>query len=77
MVHTLGNGTLSLDYPRSKALSGSTGRVEWTTNLSGWSTANVTDSLLTENATHETRRATVPIEANETKKFLRLRVTTP
>lgn len=77
MIHTLGNGNLTMDYPRSKALSGSSGRVEWTTNFSGWSTANVTDSLLSENATHETRRATVPIAPGETKKFLRLRVTTP
>jgi subtilisin-like proprotein convertase family protein len=77
LVHTLGNGTLAMDYPRSKALSGSSGRVEWTTNLSGWSTANVTDSLLSENATHETRRATVPISPSDSKKFLRLRVTTP
>lgn len=74
MIHTLANETLTLDYPRSKALSGSSGSVEWTTTFSTWSTANVTDSLLSENATHETRRATLPILPGETKKFLRLRV---
>ncbi len=77
IVFDAGDGVLSMDYPRSKALSGSSGRVEWTSDFSGWSTANVTDSLLTENATHETRRATVPVESGDSKKFLRLRVTTP
>jgi subtilisin-like proprotein convertase family protein len=70
-------GNLTMDYPRSKALSGSSGRAEWTASFSGWSTANVTDSLVTENGTHEIRRATVPIQQGESKKFLRLRVTTP
>jgi hypothetical protein len=77
MSPALSNGTLSMDYPRSKSLSGSSGRVEWTTNFSGWSTANVTDTLLSQNATHENRRAIVPIDPGESKKFLRLRVTTP
>ena len=74
MIHTLGNGTLTLDYPRSKALNGSSGFVEWTTTFSTWSTANVTDSLLSDQGAYETRRATVPILPGETKKFLRLRV---
>ena len=74
IIHTIGNGTLTLDYPRSKALSGSSGFVEWTTNLTTWSTANVTNSLLSENATHETRRATVPVNPSDSKKFLRLKV---
>jgi len=77
IVFDAGDGVMTMDYPRSKALSGSSGGVEWTTSFTGWSTANVTDSLVTENATHETRRATVPIQQGDSKKFLRLRVTTP
>jgi hypothetical protein len=77
IVFDAGDGILTMDYPRSKALSGSSGQVEWSANFSSWSTANVTDSFVSENATHVNRRATVPIQPGETKKFLRLRVTTP
>ena len=68
---------LTLDYRRSKALTGTSGQVEWTSSLSAnatWSTANVTDSLLSDQGAYETRRATVPILPGESKKFLRLRV---
>ena len=68
---------LTLDYRRSKALTGTSGQVEWTSSLSAnttWSTANVTDSLLIDQGAYESRRATVPILPGESKKFLRLRV---
>jgi len=68
---------LTLNYRRSKAISGTFGQVEWTTSLSAnatWSSANVTDSLLIDQGAHESRRATVPILPGESKKFLRLRV---
>jgi len=67
---------LTLDYRRSKALTGTSGQVEWTSSLSAnttWSTANVTDSLLIDQGAYESRRATVPIVPGESKKFLRLR----
>jgi len=68
---------LTLNYRRSKAISGTFGQVEWTTSLSAnatWSSANVTDSLLIDQGAYESRRATVPILPGESKKFLRLRV---
>jgi hypothetical protein len=68
---------LTLDYRRSKALTGTSGQVEWTSTLSAnatWSTANVTDSLLIDQGAYESRRATVPILPGDSKKFLRLRV---
>lgn len=79
VFHT-GDGLLVLDYPRSKALSGSSGRVEWTSQLTPdavWSTSSVTDSLLTDAGVYEIRRATVPVEPGENRKFLRLKVTIP
>jgi hypothetical protein len=69
---------LTLDYRRSKALTGISGQVEWTSTLTTnatWSTANVTDSLLIDQGAYESRRATVPILPGESKKFLRLRTT--
>jgi hypothetical protein len=68
---------LTLDYRRSKALTGTSGQVEWTSTLSTnatWSTANVTDSLLIDQGAYESRRATVPILPGDSRKFLRLRV---
>jgi hypothetical protein len=68
---------LTLDYRRSKALTGTSGQVEWTSSLSAnatWSTANVTDSLLIDQGAYESRRATVPILPGDSRKFLRLRV---
>lgn len=77
---TLTGGVLQLDYRRSKTLDGVTGTVEWSPTLAGapaWSETGVTDVLLSDEGTHELRRATVPLAPGETAKFLRLRVTLP
>lgn len=73
-------GELHLDYRRSKAAGGVLGTVEWTGDLTGggaWSAEGVSDTLMTESGPYETRRASVPMSAGETKKFLRLRVSQP
>lgn len=80
IVFDAGDGLLVLDYPRSKALSGSSGRVEWTSQLTPdavWSTSRITDSILTDEGAYERRRATLPVEPGDTRKFLRLKVSTP
>jgi hypothetical protein len=70
---------VALTYTRSKSATGITGTVESTSTLgAAWTPVDpLADTLLTENATHETRRATVPLTPTDTQKFLRLRVTTP
>lgn len=73
----LSGSSLVLDYRRSKGQTGLVGQVEWTTNLSSnatWTTANVTDSLLSDQGPYENRRASVPVLPGESKKFLRLHV---
>ena len=70
-------GGLIFDYRRSKAIDGVAGMVEWTNELSGtvaWSAEGVTDEVITDFGPYETRRATVPMGAGETKKFIHLRV---
>lgn len=71
---------LYFDYRRGKATAGVVGVVEWANELSGettWSDEDVNDELLEDFGLYETRRATVLLDASETKKFLRLRVTRP
>jgi hypothetical protein len=71
---------LRMDYRRSKALSGVSGVAEWTANLAGtpaWSTAGITDTLVSDQGAYEIRRAAVTFTAGEPLKFLRLRVSQP
>ena len=69
---------LDFTYTRSNAAlnSGVTFAVEWTDTLAAgsWSTAGVTQQILTDNGTAQTIRATVPAGTN---RFLRLKVTSP
>jgi hypothetical protein len=71
---------LQLDYRRSKVITGVSGSVQCTANLSGtptWSSSGVTDTLVSDEGTYELRRASVSFTNPETAKFLRLRVTQP
>jgi hypothetical protein len=72
---------LSLTYARSKSATGTTGRIESSPALGAdalWTPLPpANDTLLSENATHEIRRASAPIPPSEKKIFLRLHVTTP
>ncbi len=76
----LSGSELVFSYRRGKAVTGVSGTVEWTADLSGaaaWSTDGVTDVLVTDFGPYETRQATVPLNAGENRKFLRLRVSQP
>lgn len=68
--------TFHIEYSRSKALSGVSGGVAWRNDLTtgGWSTNGVIDEFVSDHGTYEKRRATVPVQAGETRKFLRLEV---
>ncbi|MEO0054102.1 MAG: hypothetical protein RLZZ50_49, partial [Verrucomicrobiota bacterium] len=71
---------LVLSYRRGKAITGVTGVVEWTTDLSAggsWSTDGVNDVPVTDFGPYETRQATVPMPAGDPQKVLRLRVSQP
>lgn len=68
---------LRLTYRRSKGAVGITGAVESSTAVGSWSTAGVTDILVSDEGAYETRRASIPLGSGETRRFLRLRVTQP
>ncbi len=71
---------LRFDYRRGKAVSGVIGQVEWTSDLSGastWSAEGVADELVQEFDLYELRRATVPLDSTDGKKFVRLRISLP
>ena len=77
---TLALDQLSFTYRKSKSASGVTGSVKWKNNLTSaaaWSSAGVTDVLVSDQGSYEIRRATVTLGSGETSKFLRLEVTTP
>ena len=79
-VHEDGNtGFLSLNYRKSKEITGVVGVVEWSTDLATgiWSSDGVTDTLVGDYGNYEERTASVPKAQGEVRKFLILRVTQP
>ena len=79
-VHEDGNtGFLSLNYRKSKEITGVVGVVEWSTDLATgiWSSDGVTDTLVGDYGNYEERTASVPKAQGEVRKFMILRVTQP
>jgi autotransporter-associated beta strand protein len=71
------NGSnLEYTYTKNKSATDVTYTVEWTDNLTTWSTAGVTSSLLSDNGTTQQIKATVPAGTNG-RRFVRLKVTRP
>ena len=63
-------------YTRANAATDVTVTPQWSTDLASWQTAGLTDSLVNDNGTIQTRKATVPLGANESIYF-HLRITRP
>jgi hypothetical protein len=78
VVATAAGTTLSITYQRAKGLANISAVVEWTTDLSlvNWNTNDVNVSVQ-DKGSYEEVTATVTNTSGETKKFMRLRVTTP
>ena len=77
---TLAVDQLSYTYRKNKSATGITGAVKWKNNLlsaTSWSSAGVTDVLVSDQGSYEIRRASVTLGAGETTKFLRLEITVP
>jgi len=70
---------VSFTYRKSKQISGVSGVVEWSNDLSAnnWSSVGVTESPPVDHGSYEERTATVPKPQGETRKFLVLRVSQP
>jgi subtilisin-like proprotein convertase family protein len=70
-------GQMFMDYRKSKTPGAWQGAVKWKIDLESinpWSSLNVIDSFLSDHGAYEMRRATVPLQEGETKKFMRLEV---
>ena len=68
---------IHLDYRRSMSATGVAHSVKWKSDLSSadpWSASNVSDVVLSNTSNFEWRRATVPVQPNESHKFLHLEV---
>ena len=65
--------TLEYEYRKNKAATDVTYSVEWSDDLSAWSSAGVSSSLLTDGATTQQIKAQVP--AGVVRRFVRLKVT--
>lgn len=76
---TATESSLTLDWWHPKIATGTTAIVETSNDLAAdsWSPANGTDQILTDTGNAEHHEVTVPIQANESPKFLRLKVTLP
>ncbi len=74
-------GTVAITYTRSKAAftAGVTFTVEWSDTLAAnsWSATGVTESILTDDGTMQTVKATVPAGSGIPVRFARLKVTSP
>ena len=72
---------LEVTYTRSKtALNGGVNfTIEWSDTLAAnsWSSIGVTQTVLTDNGTVQTVKATRPIDASISMRFIRLKVTLP
>ena len=76
VVYTNSNA-IHLDYRRDTTASGITNWVKWKDDLASpdsWSTNNVSETVLSNQSNIEWRRATVPVQPGDTRKFLRLEV---
>ena len=68
-------GNLEYTYTRGTAAynGGTTFQVEWSDDLTTWSTAGVAESLLSDDGTHQQVKATLPAGSGG-RRFVRLRV---
>jgi hypothetical protein len=68
-------GNLEYTYTRGTAAynGGTTFQVEWSDDLSTWSTTGVVESLISDDGTHQQVKATLPA-GSAGRRFLRLRV---
>ena len=76
---TASESSLTLDWWHPKIATGTTATVETSNDLAAdsWSPANGTEQILTDTGNAEHHQVSVPILANESPKFLRLKVTAP
>lgn len=72
-VATLGGGSLSITYTKVLSATDLTYTVQWSADLTNWSSSGVTEQVTGGNATTQQIRATVP-GAPATAKFLRVQV---
>jgi len=74
-----GGSSFSFLYRKNKAATDVAGIVKWSSDLTSanWDSAGVEDALVQDHGTYETRRATVPIQPGESKKFMRLEISGP
>lgn len=64
---------VTLTYSRPSAITDLTYQVEWSGNLTSWSTTGVTEQTLSDDGTTRTIRANVPVSG--TRQFLHLKTT--
>jgi hypothetical protein len=74
-----GGSSFSILYRKNKAATDVTGIVKWSPDLAAtnWNGAGVVDTLVQDHGSYETRRAAVPIQPGESRKFMRLEISGP
>ncbi len=75
-TYSSSDGSCSLTYRKAKGTSGVIGTVEWSTDLSTWSSTGITESSV-DFGSDEEKTATVSKAFGETRKFMHLKVSQP
>ena len=75
-AYSSSDGSCSLTYRKAKGTSGVIGAVEWSTDLSTWSSSGITESSV-DFGSYEEKTATATKGIDETRKFIRLKVSQP
>jgi hypothetical protein len=74
---TASNGDLTMTYTLADAAVGATAQAWWSNDLQTWSTAGITQTMLSDNGTIQLWQATVPMSSQGSGMFMRLKISGP
>ncbi|MDD5262008.1 MAG: cadherin repeat domain-containing protein [Methylacidiphilales bacterium] len=73
----LSGSVLTLNYTRGSGATDTTAHAYWSKDLNAWSTSSVSETLLSDDGTTQLWQATVPVDSQTPRLFMRLQVTRP
>ena len=74
---TAANGVMTMNYTLADAATGATVQAWWSNDLQTWSTAGLTQTMLSDNGTIQLWQATVSMSSQGSAMFMRLQISGP
>ena len=68
---------MTLDYTLASGATDATVQAVWSSDLQNWSASGVTETKLNDNGTIQSWQATVPVNPQMPRMFMRLQVSGP